>query len=330
MAESSQRDFVRRANLLYQTAEKRGEVSVTAAWVDRSCPLCGSVDQSHIVVESNIDLTKLDKFAFASRKRPEYMHPRLIECPNCSLLYGSPVLSPETLADAYRDAGFDGGSEGRYASITYAGEVRKIMRRLPDLNGSLDIGTGDGAFLEQLIGLGFQNVNGVEPSKAPYAAALPEIRNRIRLGLFRPEDYSPSGFSLVTCFQTMEHVWDPLRIAQDVLPLLKTGAAFSIVVHNRYALSAKTLGFKSPIFDLEHLQLFSSKTARNLLERAGYKHVQVSTFWNRYPLCYWMKLLPLPARIKGALLSLAHASRIGKVLVSLPAGNLVCTGFKEG
>ena len=301
---------------------------MTAAWVDRSCPLCGSTDQSHVVAETNIDLAKLDSFAFASRKKPEYMHPRLVECPACSLLYGSPVLSPETLADAYRNADFDGGIEARYASETYASTVRKIMPHLPDLNGSLDIGTGDGAFLEQLIRLGFQNVIGVEPSYAPYAAARPEIRDRIRLGLFRPEDYAPAEFSLVTCFQTMEHLWDPLGIARAVLPLLKTGASFAIVVHNRYAFSAKVLGFKSPIFDVEHLQLFSPKTARNLLERAGYKRVEVFSFWNRYPLYYWMKLLPLPGRIKSALLTLARTSRIGKMLVSLPAGNLVCMGFK--
>jgi hypothetical protein len=198
---------------------------MTATWVERPCPLCGSADRSHVVAESNIDLNKLDRFAFASRKRPEYMHPRLIECPTCTLLYGSPVLSPETLAVAYRDAAFDGGNEARFAGSTYSREIRKIMRQLPDLIGSLDIGTGDGAFLEQLIGLGFQDVIGVEPSSAPYAAAMPEIRDRIRLGLFRPEDYPPAGFSLVTCFQTMEHLWDPLGIARAVLPLLKMGVA---------------------------------------------------------------------------------------------------------
>jgi SAM-dependent methyltransferase len=257
------------------------------------------------------------------------MHPRLIECPQCGLLYGSPVLSPETLADAYRDAAFDSGNEGQFASETYAREIRKIMPRLPDLNGSLDIGTGDGAFLEQLTRLGFQNAIGVEPSQAPYDAARPEIRDRIRLGLFRSEDYPPAGFSLVTCFQTMEHLWDPLEIARGVLPLLKMGGAFAIVVHNRHALSAKILGFKSPIFDIEHLQLFSPQTARSLLERAGFKRVHAASIWNRYPLYYWIKLFPLPNRIKNILLNFARNSRIGKILVALPAGNLICVGYRE-
>jgi SAM-dependent methyltransferase len=306
------------------------EIPLMVSWVDRSCPLCGSVNQSRVIAESNIDLAKLDQFAFASRKKPEYMHPRLIECPNCGLLYGSPVLSPETLADAYRGAAFDSGTEGRYASKTYAREIQKIMGHLPDLDSSLDIGTGDGAFLEQLINLGFQNPGGVEPSQAPYAAARPEIRERIRLGLFRPEDYPLAAFSLVTCFQTMEHLWDPLEIARAVLPLLKSGGCFAIVVHNRFALSAKVLGFKSPIFDVEHLQLFSPQTACGLLERAGYKRVQVAPIWNRYPLSYWIRLLPLPEGIKNFFLNLARISGIGKMVVSMPAGNLVCVGFKEG
>ena len=297
-------------------------------WVDRSCPLCGSVDRSHLVAESNIDLSKLNEFAFASRKTPEFMHSRLIECPECGLLYGSPVLSPEVLAHGYRDADFDGGQEAQYASATYAREIKKFLPQLPDLNGALDIGTGDGAFIERLIGLGFQNAIGVEPSRAPRAAAKPAIRDRIRLGLFRPEDYPLAAFSLVTCFQTMEHLWDPLDTARGVLPLLKDGAAFVIVVHNRQALPARLMGFRSPIFDIEHLQLFSPKTARSLLERAGYRDVHVAGFWNRYSLRYWLKLSPLPRRAKRTILRLADVSLLGRVLIPLPAGNLVCVGFK--
>jgi len=302
---------------------------VTVSWVDRPCPLCGSSDQSRVIAESNIDMEKLDQFAFASRKLPEYMHPRLIECPTCSLLYGSPVLSPETLAGAYRDAAFDSGKEAEYASVTYSREIEKIIGQLPDLKEALDIGTGDGAFLKQLLRIGFLEPMGVEPSEAPYNAATPDIQRRIRFGLFRPEKYRSEEFSLVTCFQTMEHLWDPLEMARSVMPLLKRGGAFVIVVHNRHALSARALGFKSPIFDLEHLQLFSPETARQLLERAGYARVHVAPLWNRYPISYWTRLLPFPSRVKNALLSLEQSSRLGKVLVSLPAGNLICIGFKE-
>jgi SAM-dependent methyltransferase len=302
---------------------------VSTVWVDRACPLCGSSDHSRIMAESNIDLEKLDRFAFASRKSPEYMHPRLINCNGCGLLYGSPVLAPEVLARAYQAADYDSNTEAHHASSTYSDQIRKTLHSLPDLNGTLDIGTGNGAFLEQLITLGFQNVAGVEPSEAPYAAAPPGIREKIRLGIFRAEDFTRGQFVLVTCFQTMEHVPDPLGIARGVLSLLKPGGCFAIVIHNREALSAKILGFKSPIFDIEHLQLFSPRTARRLLEEAGFRRVKVTAIWNRYPLHYWLKLLPLPSGTKSHLLQWANRSSLGRMMIPLPAGNLFAVGYRD-
>ena len=297
-------------------------------WLDRSCPLCGSHDESHIFAESNINLTELDGFAFASRKLPEYMHPRLIVCGECGILYGNPVLSPGTLANAYEAADFDSGGEAHYASATYAGHVRKILSRLPDLNGALDIGTGDGAFLESLLELGFRNVTGVEPSQAPVAAAKPHIQPLIRLGIFRPEDFPAGAFSLVSCFQTMEHVSDPLGTVRGAYTLLKPGGVFFMAVHNRKSVSARLMGMKSPIFDVEHLQLFSPETAKLLLEKAGLRDVTVSTLWNRYPLHYWMKLFPMPVNVKRSLLAALQGSVIGKMPIAIPPGNLICYGFK--
>ena len=297
-------------------------------WASRACPLCGAPGNGPVFAESNIDLTALDGFAFASRKLPEYMHPRLIDCRGCGLLFGNPVLSAEMLAGAYRSAAFDTSSEAHDAARTYARGIRKILPRLPDRNGALDIGTGDGAFLEELLALGFQNVEGIEPSEAPRADAKTELRPLIRLGVFRREDFSAGRFALVTCFQTMEHVWDPLDIARSALALLKPGGAFVVVVHNREAFSAKVMGLKSPIFDIEHLQLFSPHTARALMSRAGFTNISVDSFWNRYPVSYCIKLLPLSRCLKAALLGCLKRSVAGRVPVPLPAGNLFCVGFK--
>jgi len=299
-----------------------------AEWVNRPCPLCGWNGETRVFAESNIDLAELDGFAFASRKLPEYMHPRLLVCGKCGILYGNPVLSPGTLARAYQTADFDSGGEAHYASATYAAHVRKLLPRLPDLQGALDIGTGDGAFLEALLQLGFQNVTGVEPSEAPVAAAEAHIKPLIRLDVFRPDEFPASSFSLVSCFQTMEHVWDPLGTVRGAYGLLKPGGAFFMAVHNRRSVSAKLLGMKSPIFDVEHLQLFCPQTSKLLLERAGFRDVIVSALWNRYPLHYWMKLLPMPDRIKHPLLTVLKQSVIGKMPLAFPPGNLICFGFK--
>jgi SAM-dependent methyltransferase len=84
----------------------------------------------------------------------------------------------------------------------------------PDRRGALDIGAGDGVFLDRLIDCGFSRVCGVEPSVAPIEAAKPSVRSLIRRGLFDPAAFEPDSFSLITCFQVMEHLWDPLDVCR--------------------------------------------------------------------------------------------------------------------
>ncbi len=42
-------------------------------------------------------------------------------------------------------------------------------------DGALDIGTGDGAFLAELLRAGYTDVIGIEPSSAPIEAAAPKF-----------------------------------------------------------------------------------------------------------------------------------------------------------
>jgi len=79
----------------------------TAHLRDRNCPVCDSHDGSHVAYPARIDEEKLGAFAFASRKFPEFMHLRLLKCPTCEVLYASPALAPEFLANVYREAGYE-------------------------------------------------------------------------------------------------------------------------------------------------------------------------------------------------------------------------------
>ena len=187
------------------------------------------------------------------------------------MLYSSPAPAREALERAYHAAAFDASTESRYAAQTYGSFLPRIVQRLPSRDGALDIGTGDGAFLAELVKAGFEGVTGVEPSSAPIQAADPAVRGLIRHSPFRPEDFAAEQFRLVTCFQTMEHVFDPLQLCRDAHRITKPGGAFFIVCHNRRAVLARLLGRRSPIIDVEHLQLFSPRSVRVLLTRAGFR-----------------------------------------------------------
>ncbi|MEA2567399.1 MAG: hypothetical protein QOD49_2576, partial [Actinomycetota bacterium] len=133
----------------------------------RACPVCGS-EAATVFAEQKIDPAALDGLAFASRKQPEYMHYRLVACGVCDLIYASPAPGPETLAGAYLTAGFDSSEESKWAARTYRSLLRPVLGSLTsptgNLGSALDIGAGDGAFLEELLAAGFRHVEGVEPS----------------------------------------------------------------------------------------------------------------------------------------------------------------------
>jgi SAM-dependent methyltransferase len=296
-------------------------------FIPRACPLCGGEDAT-VMVEATLDEGRLTASAFASRKLPEYMHSRMVECNGCGMLYANPVLRQEALAEAYKDASFDSGAESRLAAVTYRAMLEPHLPVLPSRNSALDIGAGDGAFLEELLALGFQDIVGVEPSEAPIAAAKASIRGYLKCGIFAADQFAAESLDLITCFQVIEHVWDPVKIASDAHALLKPGGLFVIVAHDRRAFSARVMGTKSPIFDIEHLQLFDRSTGAALLRTAGFESIAISSLRNRYPINYWIKLFPLPKTAKAAVSWMARVSRIGDLLLSLPAGNLAIVGRK--
>ncbi len=296
--------------------------------MDRVCPICGTGEFAKVFAESTVDARKLNEFAFASRKVPEYMHHRLMLCGKCDLLYADPVPAPEELSVAYRDAAFDSGEEAGFAARTYGRLLPAIERRLPDKVGALDIGTGDGAFLRELLSRGFSEVRGVEPSSAPIAAADAALRPLIRHGIFKASDEAEGSLSLITCFQTIEHLSEPLAVCRDALRLLKPGGAMLIACHNRRAMTNRLLGRRSPIFDVEHLQLFSPASAIRLLETAGFGDVNAATYVNRYPAHYWARLFPMPGGIKPGLIKAMRSVGVGHIALPMPAGNMAVVGYR--
>jgi SAM-dependent methyltransferase len=294
----------------------------------RPCPVCGSTDDSFVFAESNFDESKLNSYSFASRKSPELMHYRLVRCRQCSLLYASPAPGSDYLKAAYNEASYDSAVEASDASRTYIKHLKAFLPKLPDLVGALDIGTGDGAFLSRLLEAGFSSVSGVEPSEAPIRAARSDVRNLIQHGIFSAGDYRPASFRLITCFQTMEHLSDPASICAASYNLLKSPGVFFIVSHNYRSLSARILGLKSPIYDIEHLQLFSPESMRYLLKQSGFKNINVYPIANSYPLQYWVKILPLAKSAKNRILSLMKAAGLDGMRLPLWAGNIAAIGYK--
>ena len=183
--------------------------------VARPCPICGAKGPDFTVyAEADFDVTLLDSAAFSSRKLPEYMHFRILQCSTCQVLYSSPAPEPLALSELYRSASFEAREKSKWAARTYARQVRALG--IPLSSRVLDVGAGDGTFLEALLDLGFLEVQGIEPSGAPVAQASARVRPLLKQAEFKGSDFEAESLDLVTCFQTIEHVSEPLELAREV------------------------------------------------------------------------------------------------------------------
>jgi SAM-dependent methyltransferase len=256
------------------------------------------------------------------------MRLRLVGCPVCDVVYASPLPTSEALAAAYDAAAFDSSEEARYAARSYAQQIADQLTRLPDREAALDIGTGEGAFLQELLGLGFEKVTGVEPSSAPIEAAEPEVKGFIEHGIFEPGVRPPGSQTLITCFQTIEHVRDPAPMVAAAAEMLKPGGMLLLICHDRRAPVNRALGLRSPIVDIEHMQLFSPRSASELVRRAGLGGIGSRPIRNRYPIRYWARLAPLPDGLRGPFDGFLERSGLARRPLTVGVGNLLVWGTR--
>ena len=265
----------------------------------RCCPVCGVGEpQSTVFLEASFDPARLTDASFASRKTPEFMSYRLLRCLACHTVYAAAAPPPEMLANAYAAAAYDSAEEASLAADTYAAALAPALALLPHRGRVLEIGTGTGALLARMLRAGFAQAVGVEPSRAAISQADPAVRPMITEGVFTETDFEPESFDLICCFQTLEHVPDPRALVRSCARLLRPGGMLALVTHDYAAPLNRLLGRRSPIIDIEHLQLFCRASLDRLLRDAGLPTQQTHVLVNRYPLRYWLRLMPLPEGLK--------------------------------
>jgi SAM-dependent methyltransferase len=296
----------------------------------RHCPVCGASPRNAVpFLSDSIDATRLGPFSFASRKMPEFMSHAMVRCRDCNLAYVPLPPSQSELAHGYHQADYDSAEEAEDAADTYAMAIAPVLARLNGrANAALEIGTGTAAFLERLAGAGIPDLVGIEPSQAAIDATPAARKGWIRTGIFGPDMYPPESFDLICCFMTLEHVRDPGDLVTEAMRLLRPGGAFVAVTHDYGSLVNRLLGRRSPIVDVEHMQLFNARSAATLLSARGFADVGGRSLRNAYRPSYWLRLTPLPQQIKARAIALIQNTRLDRRRVAFNVGNRMSWGFK--
>ena len=197
-----------------------------------------------------------------------------------------------------------------------------IRTKLPRGPKVLEVGCGNGFFLEALRKKRIVDVWGVEPGKQMIHEAPKYLLNRIKNDIFKRNQFARNSFDAVCCFHTLDHMTDPNLFAEESLRILKPGGFVLVVVHDTGGWSVKLFGERSPIFDIEHIYLFNKQNLWQLFANAGFTATEVNNLVNTYPISYWLRMSGIPQVVKTLSQKILDTVKLSQVRFSFAGGNI--------
>ncbi|MBL7893119.1 MAG: class I SAM-dependent methyltransferase [Bacteroidia bacterium] len=283
------------------------------------CLLCNTNEHTKVKFKQNFSPGDLNADIFSARRTTEHYHYQMLECQKCSSVFSSPILPYEKIESLYKSSKQNYDNEVSYIAETYINYVKKYGSVFDHRDKALEIGCGSGFFLRELQKVGFKEVFGVEPSESAVAKAG-ELKSNIFTGFFEKANYPANSFDLIACFQTLDHLINPLEVLKKSYELLKPGGIAYFIVHNEKGLQARLFGEQSPIYDVEHIYLFNKKTLPLITQKAGFNVVKVFNVKNSYPLGYWLRMAPIP--LKKQITAVVGSLRLLNIKIGIYPGNI--------
>ena len=138
------------------------------------CAICGTEGNARELYPANFDPQALNPAVFSARRLPDRIHYRLVKCNACGLVRSDPIAHPALLAQLYHQSDFTYSDEVADLRRTYGRYLAELDHYGARKDALLEIGCGNGFFLQQALAQGYRSVRGVEPSRiAVSQAALP-------------------------------------------------------------------------------------------------------------------------------------------------------------
>jgi 2-polyprenyl-3-methyl-5-hydroxy-6-metoxy-1,4-benzoquinol methylase len=198
-----------------------------------------------------------------------------VRCSGCGLVYQNPQPLFDDLRGRYARAYFDYEieNEDNFYELMRLGlrDIGFDDSFFTDVAGKtfLDIGCATGKLLDVMQHLGFK-VQGVEICEESARYGITHRQVPVFIGPLEAARFPDGSFSFIHFSHLIEHVPDPFAFLVEVKRLLAPGGYAIITTPNIAGLQARLFrtAWRSAIPD--HLFLFSRRTLRGLLAKAGF------------------------------------------------------------
>lgn len=211
----------------------------------------------------------------------DYQGFQLARCASCGLQFQNPRLSFEELADKVYTKDYCPGHEESANDAAYARQLSNFERFVGRKGSVLDVGCGNGSFLEFAKGNGWETFGAdirLSPETANLTCPLWE-------GRLTEIDFGGAKFDVIRFNHVLEHLQNPLDELARCRELLNPGGVVFVGVPNLGGISPRIknlqsrLGLKGKKWRhyaaTHHLYFFTAETLRLVIERAGF----VVRFW---------------------------------------------------
>ncbi|WP_430300455.1 class I SAM-dependent methyltransferase [Rhabdothermincola salaria] len=222
------------------------------------CPVCSSLSDRHL---------------------SGYAHPELAKCHRCGHVWHwmSPGGFHEELYSYYEQRRLLPADqlfpERNHRRLTGLLEVLAPQGEPPRM---LDVGCGIGGSVRVALALGW-DATGIDLAPAAVDIAAAHSLPCFRLDLNDTRLDARGPFDLITLFEVVEHVSDPVAFLGRTADLLSAGGIVHLTTPNWRSVSRLTLRHRWRAIDPQHLQYFSAPSIRLAGERAGLEVLHLST-----------------------------------------------------
>jgi 2-polyprenyl-3-methyl-5-hydroxy-6-metoxy-1,4-benzoquinol methylase len=234
-------------------------------WEEPNCLLCGQRHWAQLVEapDSRADGTG---YWFA-----------IVQCQDCGLCFTNPRPTRETIGqfypNSYEPHRLPQRSRRRRPASSSWGRVGDLRNGLPwhGQGRLLDFGCGGGSFLARMAHQGW-HVTGLDMSDTTVQRVRSELNLPVLAGTLPHPDLQPESFDVVTMWQSLEHVHEPLEALREAHRLLVPDGKLIVAVPNIDSLPFEWFGAEWFGLDLpRHLAHFSPWTLTLILQRAGFQ-----------------------------------------------------------
>jgi 2-polyprenyl-3-methyl-5-hydroxy-6-metoxy-1,4-benzoquinol methylase len=163
--------------------------------------------------------------------------------------------------------------------------------------------------------------------------AMPEHADRFASGSFNERLYPQNSFDAIVLWDVIEHVWDPIEVLSNVLPLLKPGGIVVLSTPDASSVPARLFGrywaFMTPP---EHLGFFTHAAMRVLADHLRLRIIDSRSMgkWvNVGFLLYKLKRIA-PALVPSFVRGLFQQGRLSRWAVYVPTRDVQYVVFEKG